>query len=143
MIEGPAGPSPKRGARPGFPKFFPMGRLPFGMEGWWETLKQRMAALRRPRPDRSDVFLWRLQLVNRICWIVLAGLGCYLVFDLILRQPKPPVIAKPAPALTGAAEEAPPVMAEGAMKSLPDYHQSITQRNPFQLAVTAAAHPRR
>ena len=62
MIEGPSGPqSPPR--RPG--RGFSTERLVAWLRGWAETVR-RWVLPSHQHKDRSDVFLWRLQLINRL-----------------------------------------------------------------------------
>ena len=131
MIEGPGRP-PVRG---------PQGKLSFdrlleqareGIESVWRWARSSQ------RRGISDAFLWRLQLTERVFWLILAGLGIYLVVDLLVLQLRPPTFAlRPGPA--GIAEPGDGSAIPGDLKPVEEYRRGLVSRNPFQLSAKAAA----
>jgi len=124
MIEGPVRPPAPRG---------PMKRLP--VDQLLERARAALDALSAwllPAGRRrvADAFLWRLQLAERVVWVVLAGLGIYLVVDLFVLRLRPPALAIPVASSLGPGAEA--VVGEH-LKPVADYHQLIAGRNPFGL----------
>lgn len=127
MIEGPSGPlPPKATAKP-----FSIGKLvePFLRGGGFPGFGPRP----QPRKDRNDPFLSRLQLTGRLFWVLLGGLGLYLVADLWLLQPTPPTLrpvgggssAAPAGPLTQTLDE--------QLRQSAEYRSTLASRNPFRL----------
>ena len=131
MIEGPSNPgsSPQR---PGRTAWF--GQLIEAFRGGAEAIRRRARSL-RPRTDRSDVFLQRLRLINGILWVVLLGLGGYLVVDLVMLRPEKPTLASSSRGVTAPVPTGVEVEAPGAtMRPLDEYQQALKRRNPFRLA---------
>ncbi len=133
MIEGPSRP---RLPKPAWGKF--LGGLPSAPWGRWprEKFQQFRQWIVPPQGEgrRSDAFLWRLQLVERICWVVLIALGAYLIVDLFFIQLRPPVAAvlpgRPGPeAATPSAG-----LSAGHLKPVADYQTTLASRNPFGLS---------
>ena len=135
MIEGPATPSsPSKRPAPSAQaaQLLEMFRRAMG------TLRQK---LMQPRLGKApaDPFLWQLQVAGRLAWIVLAGLGIYVVADMVVQRPQPIRLAMP---LTGAGGSS-PGGAETAAHAVPpdpleqhaaEYRQTLAARNPFRLA---------
>ena len=142
MIEGPAAPATSGG--PGPLRRFSFAKLWAKVRTIGTLLRRRALSAQAQPADRSDLFLWRLQLVDRVFWAVLAGLACYLVIDLTLLQPKPPTMLA---ALDGASSGAAapfsadlrPVTVEDRLRPAHEYREALTNRNPFELAASAAA----
>ena len=128
MIEGPSGPPPTRGPVSGSP----LARIV-------EQLRQRLDTLWRwGRPlkqwDGSDPLLRKLRLAQRVFWAVLAGLGLYLVVDLVFVQRRPPTLAfPPGSGNTDQSSGAPGTATEDRLKPLEAYRNAILSRNPFGL----------
>jgi hypothetical protein len=126
MIEGPAGPAPKRPSRPA-----PLAGLVETLRGAWDRLR---SGPRAPR-DRADKFLWQLQLAGRIAWVILGGLGLYLVIDLWMLQPEPPRMATPLNGPAGPASgAAQPETLEQQRQRAQEYRSTLASRNPFRLS---------
>ena len=133
MIEGSSGPAPTA-KRPGAPA--PWLRL---LERLREAASRARQTLMRPRLGKApaDPFLWQLQLAGRLAWIVLAGLGLYVVADMVLMKPTLPRLAVPLASGGGSAGGA-----EGGQHAVPDpletnaaaYRETLASRNPFRLA---------
>ena len=133
MIEGPAAPTPPK--RPASP--FSVGR-------WLEPARQLIDRLRQGlsgpmnRKASSDLFLGQLQLAGRIFWVILAGLGIYLVVDTWFLQPPPPTLGLPLNAATRPSGA--PVAQTPAVDPLEEhaaeYRDTLASRNPFRLAST-------
>ena len=103
-------------------------------------LRDGIEALRRwafppsTHQDGDDVLLSRLRFAERIVWVVLAGLGVYLVVDLFILQIKPPTLAS-RPAIPEAATlPGSSAATDDQLKPLADYKQAVVSRNPFALA---------
>jgi hypothetical protein len=129
MIEGPAGPPPSRE-----PRRISAARL---LEGARESLARarRLVLPGQTNRESTDALLWRLRIAERLFWVVIAGLGCYLVVDLVLVQRRPPALAwlsnpQAVPEPSGTAVSP----AEDHLQPLASYRESIIARNPFALA---------
>lgn len=93
-----------------------------------------IAAVRRrllPSRQEVDVFLWNLRLVQRVLWVVLAGLGLYVVLDFFLVKPprRMAQVASVQMPENGASVES--TEGTGALKPLSGYLGAIQERNPF------------
>ena len=130
MIEGSA-PSPAPSNKPGAPA--PWVRALEGLRRGWDTVR---GWLTRPAIGKApeDPFLWQLQLAGRIAWIILAGMGLYVLADMWLMQPQPPRLALPLngtmgpDATTGAHAVADPAEGRAA-----EYRETLASHNPFRL----------
>ena len=123
MIEGPKGAEPS--GRPAVASRPGIGQL-------WQELSGRLVRVVLPGEREADAFLWNLRLGYRIMWVVLAGLGAYVVVDLVLVQPKPKFTR---PTILSSKERGiqavPPLPSNDALNSLADYLAAMKQRNPF------------
>ncbi len=94
-----------------------------------------VAAVRRrlmPSHREVDVFLWNLRLVQRILWVVLAGVGLYVVVDFFMVKPPRQVAQVASVQMPGnTASSAESVNGQGKLKPLSGYLESVQQRNPF------------
>ena len=133
MIEGAATPTPPK--RPA-PRFSIGPWLPQAQR-FLDQVRQRLSGpMNRKAP--SDVFLWQLQFAGRIFWIVLAGLGIYLIVDAWVLQPAMPTLGIPpspstAPSGTPETSASPMDPLEERAK---EYRDTLASRNPFRLATT-------
>lgn len=129
MIEGPEGRKTVQGSGP--PRRRPLdlwGRL----RGVWAWPRSVAASRGRPR-EKSDGFLWRLQLAGQVFWVLLTGLALYLVIDLwVLKMEPPSAHIQPLP--VGPATGGPGTPGADPLQSLAAYQQAIVGRNPFQWA---------
>lgn len=91
----------------------------------------------RPK-TQTDPVLRNLRLTSRILWAVLAGLGVYLIFAVILAPSKAvaPELKKP---VQTTATANPPASPETLAKPLAEYLAAVLQRNPFTGAVGSTA----
>lgn len=129
MIEGPRGPTPpSRGPFRGLSveRVVDWGRTVAGRLGRWLLPQQQHL-------ETADPLLWRLRLIQRIVWVALAGLGIYLVFDLLIVRPQPPTMAVRSGGAP-AGSEALPVEAGDTVKPPEAYRDSLVVRNPFGLS---------
>jgi len=139
MIEGPSsGPSPA-------PRKPSPSAWIERVSSWLRLAPARLRNIKRPAKKaaaRTDVFLWRLQLVNRGFWVLLGGLMLYLAVDLLALKPDPPVMfIQSAP--TGAeSSEVNAYTVEDRLKPLAEYQAALAARNPFQLARRTETEPR-
>ena len=129
MIEGP-GKSP---ASPRGPWHHAMlqqlaGRFSIGVEAL-----RRLAFPLSTHQDGGDMLLSRLRFAERIVWVLLGGLGVYLIVDLFLVQLKPPTLTLHA-SLPEATLPGPSMVTDEQLKPLADYKQAVVSRNPFALA---------
>jgi len=120
MIEGPR----KRGAP--F-RFTPPPAFQHATESG-KALAVRAWRLVVPPQRQADVFLWNLRLASRLLWVLLAGLGAYVVMDLVLRPPQPRLTRELGPPSGGSDAARPSVP---ALRPLSEYVTALTQRNPF------------
>ena len=93
----------------------------------------RLRRLVLPTQRDADAFLWNLRVAYRLMWVALAGLGAYVVVDLMLVQPKPKlrhaqVLSTKEPVAIPAV---PAMDSPEALNSLSDYLAALKQRNPF------------
>lgn len=132
MIEGPArpagggGPGRSAGSGPGGG----LDRLLAPLQQGRRLFSQWFGRPRQDR-DRSDVFLWQLQLTSRLFWVLLGGLGLYLMLDLWVFRPKPPAFATAIGTGPGGTPAWTP--ADDAAR-LAGYRATLASRNPFRLA---------
>ena len=133
MIEGSAARPTPPSKRPGGAALW--ARVLDGLRRGFETVRNWLT---RPAVGKApdDPFLWQLQLAGRIVWIVLAGMGLYVLADMWLLQPQPPRLAVP---LNGS--EAGPETAPGAHAAVDplegraaEYRDTLASHNPFRLA---------
>jgi len=139
MIEGPSGgptPAPRRPTPNAWIE---------RVAAWLRSIPGRVRTMRTPAmpsTGRTDLFLWRLRLVNRGFWVLLGGLTVYLVLDLLVFKPNPPMLLLHA---LPDGHETPAVSAfavEDRLKPLADYQEALALRNPFQLARGEVTPPR-
>lgn len=120
MIEAPAG-----GAAPaGGP------RLPLRLPDLREHAAEWSWRLRRwmmPARLHGDAVLWNLQIASRALWALLAVMGAFALFSLVI-APRP---ARVMPALPRAAASLEPSDAIPAQKPLSQYFAALQERNPF------------
>jgi len=126
MIEGPQGTDP------------PSKPIPASVVRQFKDRTQELVARlwgrvlpARRRRYGTDTFLWNLRLASRLLWVVLAGLGTYVVLDLMVIQPKPRPGRVLAIGNATTASEVSPANPADSLKPLADYLASVTQRNPF------------
>ena len=128
MIEGPGRPSPGRGPVKGF-----------SLSQASEQLRQRVRIFWQwaftPQRQETDVLLWRLRLGERVLWLLLLGLGLYLVVDLFIVPLRPRRLG----ALSSHSEKAASgneatEAVEPRLKAVDEYRQAIAGHNPFALA---------
>ena len=124
MIEGPSA-SPKG----------PMGG--FSPERLLEPLREPLDRFKRwikggsaGHRDGGDPFLAQLRLAGRIGWAILAGLGLYLIVDVVILQPRPPRLTSTRPASSGESKVVPVEDTAGRLQA---YRQTLAARNPFRL----------
>lgn len=88
----------------------------------------------RHRLEQSDPLLWRLRLAQRIFWVILGGVGCYLAIDLFLMQRRPPTMQSSTtrPIEPSGIGEAP---LEETLKTEAEYREELVGRNPFGLTM--------
>ena len=126
MIEGPRGSrdvAPRTAARPSQrPQLLVL----------FQSLGERVRRMLLPPRREADMFLWILRVAKRALWVGLAGLGAYVVVDLLLFQParrtlhaKPSQPNRQATALSAGKPEARP------LKPLAEYVSTVAQHNPF------------
>ena len=133
MIEGPATPTPPK--RPG--ARFSVGSLLEPPRRFVGQLRQWFSGPMN-RKATSDAFLWQLQLAGRVFWIVLAGLGIYLMVDVWVLQPAMPTLGIPpsrSTAPSGTPETSPSPM-DPLEERAKEYRDTLASRNPFRLATT-------
>jgi hypothetical protein len=131
MIEGPAGAKPPAG---GSGKRWDVGHLLEQVRERLDTVTRILAPAGRERV-RTDLFLWRLQLAGRVFWVVLIGMGVYLLAELLwLKRQRPQLAARPQSASSPGLHGTVPVEFDSQLKPLSMYQQALVARNPFQLA---------
>ena len=133
MIEGPTPASP----RPGRPPKMSLERLFEPLRKPLASFGQRFLPQHRRR-DTSDALLGRLQLIERIFWVILAGLGVYLVIDLGFFKPQ-----LPSAGIAGSGSAGGPADASlpDQLKPMAEYRETLLSRNPFGLSATTLAGP--
>ena len=132
MIEGPGGPPSSRNPLRGFS----MERVTDQLRAWAEAVR-RWVLPPQEHLEASDPLLWRLRLAERIFWVVLGGLGVYLIVDLVFVHRRPPSLASRP---SGAPQEPHeiPVDTGPEMKSPAAYQETLVLRNPFGLTGVVA-----
>ena len=126
MIEGPSGPKPSRNPLKGFSPQRLVEQLREQSEVLWRW------ALPSQQRESADVLLWRLHLAERICWVVLAGLGIYLVVDLLfIRRQPPTIVVRTMPQGASPLQRSTSTLAEDQLKPVAEYREAIMSRNPF------------
>ena len=131
MIEGSSGPAPTA-KRPGAPA--PWLRL---LELLRQAAARAQQTLLRPRLGKApaDPFLWQLQLAGRLAWIVLAGLGLYVIVDMVLMKPTLPRLAVPlASGGSAGGAEGQHAVPDPLETNAAAYRETLASRNPFRLA---------
>lgn len=119
MIEGP----PRGGPR---------------LRGWhaWaaraQEAPQQLTRWLTPARQAADPFLARLQLADRLMWVVLGALALFLVGQLLVGQPPLPSLMSPEP-LGGIA---PPATVAAPARPVDQVQSAISGRNPFNLSAT-------
>jgi hypothetical protein len=93
----------------------------------------------RQRGDQADPLLARLRLADQLLWIVLAVMGAYVAFDLIIRQPKPPSLVLSQPSGAAPQPDGAAAPSENRLKPVTEYQETIAARNPFHLSATRDA----
>ena len=124
MIEGPrgAGGAVKRPAVPAPRRWLVVLQELSGR--WWRGLL--------PGRREADVFLWNLRLAQRVLWVGLAGLGAYVILDLLLWPSTPSRDHRAVAAKVGQTSSAPATPPSARpLKPLAEYVSAVTQRNPF------------
>lgn len=96
-------------------------------------LAERSRRLLLPGRREADVFLWNLRVAQRILWVGLAGLGAYVMLDLLL---SPSQLNKRLHAFSARTQNvstttAPPRDTSRPLRPLAEYVAAVTQRNPF------------
>ena len=129
MIEGRGGVAPS-----------PPPLRPFSPERLLEQLRGRLAilwrwALPQPSGQGADEVLWRLHVAERVVWVLLAGLGLYLIIDLLVVNPRPPaLVLRTGPATVPEPPGSAGGLVEDRLKPLAAYQQAIVARNPFRFS---------
>ncbi len=128
MIEGPAG-----AGRPatGPQRQSPVHQLVQRAQAFVDGLRAAVSGWLRPTTT-ADLFLWRLRLAERMFWLVLIGLGAYLIVDLLFGNTRLPAV-NTAPVGRVTAPTTGP-SAEDQLKPLSEYRQRLLARNPFMLS---------
>lgn len=129
MIEGPAGPRPPRGSGPKVRAAAVAAQLKSRISGLW-----RWAIPGEASRARSDGFLWRLQIGERIIWVLLGGLALYLVVDLVMLKRRLPVLSGSSTPSAVQPVDAAGIPAEDQLKPLAQYREALSTRNPFGLS---------
>ena len=129
MIEGRGGAT---SSRPPLRRFSPerlVELLRAQLEGLW-----RLAL--PPQSRRSaDGLLWRLHVAERVAWVILAGLGLYLLIDLLFVKPRPPaLVLRSSPLSASEPHGSAGARGDDRLQPLAAYQQAIVARNPFRLA---------
>jgi len=130
MIEGPAGPK-----RSEDPKGSALGKRFDRFKHQWDDFRHRLITPRRRR-DHADTFLWQLQMAGRLFWVLLGALGVYIVVDLWLLQPQPPVLFLPGTQTQQPVDGSVSRLGieEDLKESAEAYRRTLASRNPFRLA---------
>ncbi|MDP3766927.1 MAG: hypothetical protein Q8S13_02835 [Dehalococcoidia bacterium] len=118
MIEGPS-------AARGGPKLR-------GWQGWAARVQEAPERLSRwltPARQPADPFLARLQLADRLMWVVLGALGVYVLGDLFFHPAQVPAL----PSAQTVAGDAAPLTQDG-LAPVAQYQDAIAGRNPFNLS---------
>ncbi len=98
----------------------------------WRQLAGRLWRSVLPPRRELDTFLWNLRLAQRILWICLAGLGAYVIVQVIVTPSRPqPHRLLAGGAVTPATTATPTAEASNVLKPLPDYLAVVKARNPF------------
>ena len=134
MIEGPRAPASSRGPGP----HGPLSRFLEPLFRGGDFLRRWPRHVQAPK-DRADTFLWQLQLASRIFWAFLGALTLYLVVDLWVMQPHPPVLTVPPATETPEAVGTLAPTADEQLKLSAQYRATLAARNPFRLATTRIA----
>ena len=125
MIEGPRGAGgaakPPAASAPQRWRFLILAVI----QRWWRVLL--------PGRRETDVFLWNLRVAQRVLWIGLAGLGAYVMLDLLWSpaQLNRRLRAFSARAQKISATPTAPIDAVRPLKPLTAYVSAVAQRNPF------------
>ncbi len=123
MIEGPEGAKPPSTVEPApVPRFRPFREM-------FQEGKARLLRILLPGWGQShgDPLLWNLRLASRILWVFLAGLGAYVIFALVLVQPR----YRSHPGLPAGTASSGSVSARNPLRPLGDYLGALLQRDPF------------
>lgn len=132
MIEGPEGPQPQSIPKEGGGN--PLTLRLTSFKGWFQDWRSRLGR-KRPAKDRGDVFLGRLQVINRIFTLVLMALGIFLIVDWFILKPKTPMIViESSPTSIATLTETGPLELASPPQSLEDYQNALLRYNPFRLA---------
>ena len=130
MIEGSTPPS-SRGSSP--PMFMARVKEPF------QRLSDALSRLFVPsqrRLEQSDPLLWRLRLAQRVFWLILGGVGCYLVLDLSVLRRQPPKMSTRSSTPQQESSEGGQAPADETLKPQADYRAALIGRNPFGLTTS-------
>ena len=125
MIEGPRGSG--GAAKP------PGVSAPRGWRSSMLDVAHRWQRMLLPGRREADVFLWNLRVAQRVLWIGLAGLGAYVMLDLLWSPSQlnkrlrafSANTRKISTAATAPSDAMPP------LKPLATYVSAVAQRNPF------------
>ena len=135
MIEGPGQPSSSRGAAPPLS----MGRLKEPFRRFADPL-WRWFFRSQHRLEQSDPLLWRLRLAQRIFWVVLGGVGCYLVIEFVVLQRRPPTMTSQSSTPKAIEPSGTEGMAiDETLKPQVEYREALVGRNPFGLTIGSSA----
>ena len=103
--------------------------------GWSQVsgaVALRVNALFRARQRGGDTVLRQLQLAGRLMWLVLVGLGLYVVASVVFSQSHPPRMASGAGLPSaGKGTVTPPPSPDTLVKPMAEYLSAVLQRNPF------------
>jgi len=94
------------------------------------TAKFRLNGFFRPR-QRGDSVLQQLQLASRVLWLVLLGLGVYLIAQVIGNYTHRQALVVPAAGGKAVGSVTPPPSPDTLIKPMAEYLSAILQRNPF------------
>lgn len=130
MIEGPSRPKRREA-----PKGSSIQRGLNRFRNDWSDLWNRLT-LTRGRRDRTDNFLWQLQLAGRVFWVMIGSLAVYIVVDLWVLQPQPPALVTSStviPQLVDGGTSS-GSLEDNLKASAEAYRKTLSSRNPFRLA---------
>ena len=103
-----------------------------------QELAGGLAHLVLPSQRDADAFLWNLRLAHRILWVILTGLGAYLLIDVMAIRPTSRMSSHLAPPKTDTAA-VPATESDSSLRSLSEYLAVAQRRNPFAGTVATTA----
>ena len=112
------------------------------LAGALQDVTSRLAQLVLPSHRDADAFLWNLRVAHRVLWVVLAGLGIYLLADVLAIRPTSRLAGRLTAPKTAPGAPDSPANAAGdtsALRSLSEYVAAAQRRNPFVGTVATAA----